>query len=332
MEPVSRDSARHGVSNVEAMRSRSSKLADAAVDGYVRPVMDAGDSIVIVGGRHPVVEKSLGAGKFVGNDLHLSSGDRQLAIVTGPNMSGKSTYIRQAGLLVLMAQAGAFVPADSAHFGITDRVFTRCNLSDDIARGRSTFLVEMEETATILHQATRRSLVILDEIGRGTSTYDGLAIARAVAEHIHSAPGLGCKTLFATHYHEMTALADSLPRAINLQVAVTEENGDVVFLHRILEGGADRSYGVYVGRLAGLPQPVIKRAWELLAELEAGSTSGPMGRRANGASTVIGRQLPLMQPDSSLREAIQGLNISEMTPLEAITKLYELQQELKGDG
>lgn len=297
----------------------------AAVDGYVRPVMDGGDSIVIDGGRHPVVEKSLGAGKFVGNDLNLSSGERQLAIVTGPNMSGKSTYIRQAGLLVLMAQAGAFVPADRARFGITDRVFTRCNLSDDIARGRSTFLVEMEETATILHQATRRSLVILDEIGRGTSTYDGLAIARAVAEHIHSAPGLGCKTLFATHYHEMTALADSLPRAINLQVAVTEENGEVVFLHRILEGGADRSYGVYVGRLAGLPQPVITRAWELLAELEAGSAGG----RANGAATVNGLQLPLMPPDGALREAIQGLNISEMTPLEAITKLYELQQETR---
>ena len=176
--------------------------------------------------------------------------------------------------------------------------------------------------------------MILDEIGRGTSTYDGLAIARAVAEHIHSAPGLGCKTLFATHYHEMTALADSLPRAVNLQVAVAEENGEVVFLHRILEGGADRSYGVYVGRLAGLPQPVIARAWELLAELEAGSADGSMGStgvQANGASGGKGHQLPLMEPDTALREALESLNISEMTPLEAITKLYELQQELKAD-
>jgi DNA mismatch repair protein MutS len=226
-----------------------------------------------------------------------------------------------------MAQAGSYVPADRARIGLVDRIFTRCNLSDDITGGRSTFLVEMEETATILHQATRRSLVILDEIGRGTSTYDGLAIARAVAEYIHSSPRLGCKTLFATHYHEMTALADSLPRAANYQIAVTEGDGEVVFLHRIQPGGADRSYGVHVGKLAGLPQPVIARAWDVLEELESVDTR--RGRRIAGN---LAHQLPLLPNGSAFRDELLGLDISAMTPLEAITRLYKLQEMAKENG
>ena len=228
-----------------------------------------------------MVERTLAAGAFVPNDVLLSNGDQQLIVLTGPNMSGKSTYIRQVALITLMAQVGSFVPADSATIGAVDRIFTRVGLQDDLAVGQSTFMVEMVETAVIIHHATPRSLVILDEIGRGTSTYDGLAIARAVAEYIHSHPRLGCKTLFATHYHELTQLAEVLPRARNYNVAVSEEQGEVVFLRRIVPGGADRSYGVYVARLAGLPGAVINRAWEVLSELENGAVGHrqpPQGR------------------------------------------------------
>jgi DNA mismatch repair protein MutS len=312
-------------------------LADRAVaGGWVQPEIDEGDAVVIRGGRHPVVEAALGPGRFVPNDTELSCSGAQLAVITGPNMSGKSTYIRQVAVLVLLAQVGSHVPVDSARVGLVDRVFTRCGSMDEIARGRSTFLVEMEETAAILNQATRRSLVILDEIGRGTSTYDGLAIARAVAEHIHSSPRLGCKTLFATHYHEMTGLTDYLPRAVNYQVAVAEEKGEVVFLHRILPGGADRSYGVHVGRLAGLPHPVINRAWELLAELEgrdgAGDRGGETGRRRRRTAAGQGAQLPLLQPGLAILDRLAGLDVAAMTPLEAINLLYELQRDAKGEG
>jgi DNA mismatch repair protein MutS len=298
----------------------------ASRNNWVRPKMGNGTAFDVVGGRHPVVEDALGPGKFVPNDTRLDSAGDQLAIVTGPNMAGKSTYIRQTGLIAIMAQIGSFVPAQSAALGIVDRVFTRCNLTDEISSGRSTFLVEMEETATILHQATRKSLVILDEIGRGTSTYDGLAIARAVAEHIHSSPDLGCKTLFATHYHEMTVLAETLPRALNLQVAVSEDGGNVVFLHKILPGGADRSYGVHVGRLAGLPQSVITRAWELLGQLEANAP------KAHGSSNGTGQsqQLQLMPPEDELRDAIKELDPDTLTPLDALTWLYELKKKAKG--
>jgi DNA mismatch repair protein MutS len=308
-------------------------LADRAVaGGWTQPELDEGDAISIRAGRHPVVEAALGPGRFVPNDTELSSTGAQLAVITGPNMSGKSTYIRQVAVIVLLAQIGSHVPADSARVGLVDRVFTRCGSMDEIARGRSTFLVEMEETAAILNQATRRSLVILDEIGRGTSTYDGLAIARAVAEHIHSSPRLGCKTLFATHYHEMTSLAEYLPRAVNYQVAVAEENGEVVFLHRILPGGADRSYGVHVGRLAGLPHPVINRAWELLAQLEGQPGRGKgadEGRRPRIAESV---QLPMLQPGWAIVERLAELDVSTVTPMQAINLLYELQRDAKGEG
>ncbi|MDP3065092.1 MAG: DNA mismatch repair protein MutS, partial [Chloroflexota bacterium] len=241
----------------------------AARYGYTRPHLNDGDTIDIRGGRHPVVEQVLPPGSFVPNDIRLSNREEQLVILTGPNMSGKSTYIRQVALLMLMAQVGSFIPADSATIGLVDRIFTRVGLQDDLATGQSTFMVEMVETATILHQATARSLVILDEIGRGTSTYDGLSIARAVAEYLHNHPRLGCKTLFATHYHELTELTKLLPRARNLSVAVVEEEGRVVFLHRIVPGGADKSYGVHVAQLAGLPRSVTSRAWEVLRQLES---------------------------------------------------------------
>ena len=194
----------------------------------------------------------------------LSSEAGQLAIITGPNMAGKSTYIRQVAIIVLMAQVGSFVPAESASIGIVDRIFSRVGLQDDLALGQSTFMVEMIETASILNHATPRSLIILDEIGRGTSTFDGLAIARAVAEYIHNHPRLGCKTLFATHYHELIRLADSLPKVRNFNVAVSEENGNVAFLRRIVPGGADKSYGIHVAQLAGMPNAVVNRAWEVL--------------------------------------------------------------------
>ncbi len=240
-----------------------SALAEvAAVHGYVRPRLNLDNAISIKDGRHPVVEQTLGPGAYVPNDVQLSNEDARIVVLTGPNMAGKSTYIRQAAIIVLMAQIGSFVPAAEATIGLVDRIFTRVGLQDDLTTGQSTFMVEMVETAAILNQATPRSLVILDEIGRGTSTYDGLSIARSVIEHLHNDPRLGCKTLFATHYHELTELAHTLPGVRNFSVAVVEEEGRVVFLHRIIAGGADRSYGVHVAQLAGLPRAVVNRAWE----------------------------------------------------------------------
>ncbi len=292
----------------------------AAIGNHTRPELDEGDTIEITGGRHPIVEFALGSGQFVPNDTLLSKSEQQLLIITGPNMSGKSTYIRQIALIVLLAQIGAFVPAERAVVGMVDRIFTRSGLSDDIAGGRSTFMTEMVETAFILNQATPRSLVILDEIGRGTSTYDGLSIARAVAEHIHNSLSLGCRTLFATHYHEMTELSGHLPRARNYRVAVSEEGGQVTFLHRIVPGGADRSYGVHVGRLAGLPTQVVARAWQILEQLESRSD----GDKYIGAKGI---QLPLNMAHSVCDEELANLPIDEMTPIEAINVLHALKQK-----
>ena len=314
-----------------------SSLAEVASrNGYVRPQLTEGEVIDIKGGRHPVVERNLPAGVFVPNDTYLSNSDSQLIILTGPNMSGKSTYIRQVALITLMAQIGSFVPAESATLGIVDRIFTRVGLQDDLAMGQSTFMLEMVETAAILNHATARSLIILDEIGRGTSTYDGLSIARAVAEHIHNHPRLGCKTLFATHYHELTELATYSPRAKNYNVAVTEDQGKVIFLHRIVPGGADRSYGVHVAQLAGLPRTVIHRAWEVLRDLEgdAGRANIAKGSRRRSRGHLPVQQLPLLGAETSpLMEELLELDISSMTPLEAINKLYEIQQKAKeGDS
>jgi len=303
-------------------------LAEAAVRyGYVRPVVDSGDEIVIRDGRHPVVERMLPQGSFVPNDAHLSSGDAQVIVLTGPNMAGKSTYLRQVALIGLMAQMGSFVPAAEARIGVVDRIFSRVGALDEIAAGRSTFMVEMLETAAILHNATPRSLLLFDEIGRGTSTYDGMAIARAVVEFIHNNRQAAAKTLFATHYHELTDLAAVLPRVRNYNVAVAEEEGSVVFLHRILPGGADRSYGVHVAQLAGLPRPVILRAHELLEELEASrDRRGPSHRRRAEAPQLA---LPLFAPDGVLARELAGLDIDSLTPLQALTKLYELKERAR---
>ena len=303
----------------------------ASRHGYVRPELNEGDIIEIKQGRHPVVEQMLEQGAFVPNDTSLSNSDTQLALITGPNMAGKSTYIRQVAIMVLMAQIGSFVPAESSTIGLVDRVFSRVGLQDDLAVGQSTFMVEMLETAAILNHATRRSLIILDEIGRGTSTYDGLAIARSVAEYVHNHPKLGCKTLFATHYHELTQLADTLPRVRNFNVAVSEVDGSIVFLRRIVPGGADQSYGVHVAQLAGLPGSVVHRAWEVLGELEARSSEAePKGRRRKSPIPVA-EQLPLLTTPSPVLDDLINLDVTSMTPLEAITKLYELQENAR-DG
>ena len=289
---------------------------------YARPELNHSGRIQIVEGRHPVVENITPQGMFISNDTDLNLEESQIIILTGPNMSGKSTYLRQVGLITLMAQIGSYVPAKSAEIGVVDRIFTRVGLQDDLTAGQSTFMVEMVETASILNQATRNSLIILDEIGRGTSTYDGLAIARSVAEYVHNNFNLGCKMLFATHYHEMTSLSNELPRAKNYHVSVTEDKGDVVFLRRIVEGGADRSYGVHVARLAGIPSIVINRAWEILRELE--EDQGSVKLSASGDS-IEGVQLSFLDRPTHLAEEIREIEISDMTPLEAITKLYELQ-------
>ena len=299
-------------------------------NGYVRPRLNTGPAIVIKDGRHPVVERVLGPGQFVSNDLTLANDDARVMVLTGPNMAGKSTYIRQAALITLMAQVGSFVPASQAAIGLVDRIFTRVGLQDDLATGQSTFMVEMVETAAILNQATPRSLVILDEIGRGTSTYDGLSIARAVIEHLHNDPRLRCKTLFATHYHELTALAAHLPGVRNFRVAVAEEGNEVAFLRRIVPGGADKSYGVHVARLAGLPQGVVNRAWEVLSELESQDGAGRRGR--SRPQKAPAQQMALFANESALAERLRGLDIPNLTPLEALHKLYELQKDAEAQG
>ena len=297
-------------------------LAEVAVrHGYVRPTLTNEAVIDIKGGRHPIVEQSIGSDNFIPNDTYLCNKDNQLIILTGPNMSGKSTYLRQVALIILLAQIGSFVPADSANIGIVDRIFTRIGAQEDLAAGQSTFMVEMTEAANILNNATPRSFIILDEIGRGTSTYDGLSIAWAVAEFIHNHPELGAKTLFATHYHELVDLADILPRVKNFNVAVAEEGDKVIFLHKIVPGGTDRSYGIHVAQLAGLPKSVLVRAQEVLAELEShASKKGKVPRRKASL------QVPLFPKDSLLADEISRLDIDSMSPLEAITKLYELKR------
>jgi DNA mismatch repair protein MutS len=306
------------------------ELARLAVrNGYVRPEMDESSRIEIRGGRHPVVEVMLGGARFVPNDACLDSERDQLLIVTGPNMAGKSTYLRQVALIVLMAQMGSFVPATSAKIGVVDRIFTRVGASDDLATGQSTFMVEMTEAANILHNATERSLVILDEIGRGTSTFDGLSIAWAVAEYLVNA--VGAKTMFATHYHHLNELEQVLPRVRNVRVAVREEGEQITFLYRIVDGGTDRSYGIQVARLAGLPTEVIDRAKEVLHELEAedlGSHVAPTGAGVQRVAAPVQLQLFEAAPHPVV-EKLRKLDLDTMTPLEAMTRLGELQDEIE---
>jgi DNA mismatch repair protein MutS len=291
----------------------------AATRGYVRPKMTQGSTLAIQGGRHPVVEAHASIGSFVPNDTRL--GDRcTLIILTGPNMSGKSTYLRQTALIALMAQAGCFVPAESAEIGIVDRVFARIGARDELASGQSTFMVEMTEAANILHHATEKSLVILDEIGRGTSTFDGLAIAWAISERLAE---IGAKTLFATHYHQLNSLADQIDCVANFRVAVKEEEDRVVWLHKVLEGGTDRSYGIQVARMAGIPRSVLDRAAEVLADLE-GRESAP------SASQIRGRALQLelfQQEEPEVMKRLRSLDTTTMTPVEALVLLDNLKRE-----
>jgi DNA mismatch repair protein MutS len=295
-------------------------LAVAATDlGWRRPEVNAGLRLSIRDGRHPLVENSLPAGVFVANDLELDPDGDQITILTGPNMAGKSTYLRQAAVIVLLAQCGSFVPAQRAVVGLADRIFTRVGAHDDITAGMSTFMVEMTETAYILNHATRASLVILDEVGRGTSTYDGVSIAQSVVEHLHDSPRLGCRTLFATHYHELTALSESLPRVRNHRVEVLDEGETVRFLHRVVPGGADRSYGIHVAALAGLPSGVIARARQVLAELERQRPLEPPDQQLG---------LPIEMAPDPLRKELEEIEPDSLSPLEALQKLYELRARL----
>jgi DNA mismatch repair protein MutS len=309
-------------------------LTDLAHDRqYVRPHIDDSDLLLIEGGRHPVVEQMSLQEPFVPNDVCLDLQENQLLIITGPNMAGKSTFMRQVALITLMAQMGSFVPADKAHIGVVDRIFTRVGASDNLAKGESTFMVEMNETANILRHATSKSLIILDEIGRGTSTFDGVSIAWSVAEYLHDNEEVAAKTLFATHYHELTDLCLTRNGIKNFNIAVKEWNDQIIFLRKIVAGGASRSYGIQVGRLAGLPQPVIERAKEILHNLEAGEfTSGQqprIGRGKGQPATKVNDQLALFATvDDPVRDRLSTLDISRTTPLEALGLLDELKKLL----
>ncbi len=313
--PVLRASAQ-AMGMVDALLSLAVAAAEHA---WRRPEVNAGLRLSVKGGRHPLVETGLPAGVFVANDLELDPDSAQIVILTGPNMAGKSTYLRQAAVIVLLAQSGSFVPAERAVIGLADRVFTRVGAHDDISAGMSTFMVEMTETAYILNHATRSSLVILDEVGRGTSTYDGVSIAQAVVEHLHDAPKLGCRTLFATHYHELTALAEGLPRVRNQRVEVLEEGDTVRFLHRVVPGGADRSYGIHVAAVAGLPSGVIARARDVLADLERQRPLEPPEQQLG---------LPIEMAPDPLRRELEEIDPSSLSPLEALQKLYQLRARL----
>ena len=305
-------------------------LAEVAAErGYCRPEVDDGSVIEIRDGRHPVVEAIQAEEPFVPNDTYLDCDGHRLIILTGPNMSGKSTYLRQVALIVLMAQMGSFVPARQARIGLVDRIFTRVGASDDLASGRSTFMIEMAETANILHNATDRSLVILDEIGRGTSTFDGLSLAWAVAEYITR--HIGARTLFATHYHHLNELAEVLDGVRNYRIAVKEEGDRVIFLRKIMPGGTDRSYGLQVARLAGLPEEVLERAREVLRQLEQedlGRQVAPTGHAAQNIGAPVQLQLFEAAPDP-LVEEIRRLDLDAMSPIEALMKLRELQEQLR---
>jgi DNA mismatch repair protein MutS len=303
-------------------------LADVASRaGWVRPVVDDALILEIRAGRHPVVEALQPDVRFVPNDAYLDGGQHRIKLVTGPNMGGKSTYLRQVALIVILAQMGSFVPAEGARVGIVDRVFTRVGASDNLARGASTFLIEMQETANILNNATPRSLILLDEVGRGTSTYDGLSIAWAVVEHLHDTVELASRTLFATHYHELTELEERLAGLTNLSVVVHESAAEVVFLHRVEPGAADRSYGIHVGRLAGLPLAVVLRAEEILAELE-GHEKGLPGLPE---SAVDASQMRLFMPEHPMVGKLRQLQPCSMTPLEALEHLTRWKQQFGTD-
>jgi DNA mismatch repair protein MutS len=308
-----------------------SGLAEVAEqNGYCRPALDSGNLLQIQEGRHPVIEQISLDDRFVPNDIDLDAEERQILIITGPNMAGKSTIMRQTALIVAMAQMGSFVPAQAARIGLVDRIFTRVGATDDLTRGRSTFMVEMEEMAHILRHMAPRSLILLDEIGRGTSTFDGLSIAWAVTEFLHDVSPFRPRTLFATHYHELTELALTKGRIKNFHVAVKEWNDRVIFLRKLVEGATSRSYGIQVARLAGLPEEVIDRAKEVLNNLEQGEfTEGGIPKLALSRKKKISwdtRQMNLFQtPPDPLREALKKINPDRLTPLDALTILTEMK-------
>jgi DNA mismatch repair protein MutS len=332
------------MANIIATLDCIASLAELAItERYSKPILTTDGSIIIKEGRHPVVEKYLPKGSFVPNDIELNMTDQQILIITGPNMAGKSTILRQTALIVLLAHIGSFVPARAATIGLVDRIFTRIGTSDDLARGRSTFLVEMQEVASILHRLTPKSLVILDEIGRGTSTYDGMSIAQAVIEYLHDVQNTGVKTLCATHYHELTELAEKLPRVKNFSVAVKEWRDQVVFAHRLVPGKINKSYGIHVAKLAGLPESIIERARVILKELEARSHS-PRDEDEIEKQTVevekiqrreikkpkAGFQLPIMAlTEEWLKKELLALDLDRITPLAALQILYAIQERLK---
>ena len=332
------------IANIDVFASLSTV---AQLNNFVKPELNQNGVIDIKKGRHPVVEKMLANDSFVYNDTYLDNGDKRVSIITGPNMAGKSTYMRQTALIVLMAQIGSFVPAESANIGIVDRIFTRVGASDDLASGQSTFMVEMTEVANILRNATKNSLLILDEIGRGTSTFDGLSIAWAVVEHIANKKQLGAKTLFATHYHELTELEGKLDGVNNYCIAVKEQGDDIVFLRKIVAGGADKSYGIQVAKLAGVPKEVLKRANELVVQLSNQDISQNAKKIADShvkrekhehekASKDVEGQLSfftMMKPEkkenNEIIDEIEKLDITQMTPMDAMNVLYKLQQKVK---
>ena len=312
--------------NAAALADVLSSFAALAVDNdYCRPEVDFSNEIQIEGGRHPVVEQVLRGKMFVPNDTKLGTPDCQVAIITGPNMAGKSTYMRQVALIVLLAQMGSFVPAKSARIGVVDRLFTRIGASDDLAAGQSTFMVEMEEVAEILNRATPRSLLILDEIGRGTSTYDGMAIARAVLEFVSDRKTLGAKTLFATHYHELTVLEETLEGVKNFNISVRKRGDEMIFLRKIVPGGADKSYGVEVAKLAGLPSKVVERARKILKELEQGQIP-----QTAAAPKAADEQVSILDLDAlAIRDRLAKITVETLTPIEAMNVLYELRQMIR---
>jgi len=322
------------IQEVARFLARVDCLADLAEiadqNDYCRPAMTTNGGLMIEDGRHPVVEKMITGERFVPNTIQLDNQSQQILVITGPNMAGKSTILRQVALVVLMAQMGSFIPAAKATISITDRVFTRVGALDNLSHGQSTFMVEMEETANILNNATEKSLVIMDEIGRGTSTFDGLSIAWAVAEYLHDIRDKGVKTLFATHYHELTELAQTKPRVKNFNIAVKEWNDEIIFLRKLVQGGTNRSYGIQVARLAGIPDQVIKRSKQILFDIE-------QGEYATGESACLGIvkeeagrgpvQLDLFKkPENQVIDKLNQMDISAMTPLEALNVLNELQE------
>ena len=332
-----------GTSKVLALADVLNAFANVALENkYVRPIVDESLDIEIEEGRHPVVEKVLPGGEvFVPNDLHLTEGKEQIALITGPNMAGKSVFIRQVALIILMAQAGSFVPAKRARIGVVDKIFTRVGASDNINSGESTFMVEMQEAANILNNATPRSLILLDEIGRGTSTFDGVSIAWSIVEYLHQNPARSARTLFATHYHELNELSELYPRVKNFKVDVREYGGKVIFLHKVVEGSADHSYGIHVAEMAGLPKSVTSRAREILTNLESfelsatesASSQSAMTQRLPRPRRVVSRnregdlQIDMFQlGDEELRDKIKSVDVNNLTPVEALNKIAEIKK------